>query len=108
MEQDIFKKIIDKEIKSNILFENKRVIAFYDINPVQPGHFLVVPKKYSRNLIDIKDKDLTYLIRIARKLALKEIKKLNVNGFKLRVNNEKESGQVVFRTHIHIIPSPKN
>ena len=103
----IFQDIIDKKIPAKILFENKRVIAFYDINPVQPGHFLVLPKVYSKNLIDIKEKEMLYLFKIARKLAIKETKKLNVNGFKLRVNNEAQSGQEVFHTHIHIIPSPK-
>lgn len=103
----IFQDIIDKKIPAKILFENKRVIAFYDINPVQLGHFLVVPKVYSKNLIDIKEKEMLYLFKIARKLAIKETKKLKVNGFKLRVNNEAQSGQEVFHTHIHIIPSPK-
>lgn len=103
----IFSEIINKKIKANILFENKRVIAFYDINPIEKGHFLVVPKNYSRNLKTIKNKDLSYLICIAKKLALKELKKLNVNGFKLQINNELESGQEVFHTHIHIIPSKK-
>ncbi|MBD5423209.1 MAG: HIT family protein [Mycoplasma sp.] len=103
----IFKKIIDKESPAKILFENKRVIAFYDINPKTPGHFLVIPKKYSRNLIHIKDKDMNYLFRISRKLALKEIKKLGVDGFRLIVNNEASSKQVVFHTHVHIIPSEK-
>ena len=102
----IFQDIIDKKIPAKILFENKRAIAFYDINPVEVGHFLVVPKVYSRNLIDIKTKEMIYLFRLARKLALKEMKKLNVNGFKIRVNNEAESGQEVFHTHIHVIPSP--
>lgn len=106
-ENDIFQSIIDKKLEANILFENKKVIAFYDIKPVQKGHFLVVPKNYSRNLIDIKEKDMTYLFKMARKLAIKETKKMGVNGFKLHVNNEKESDQIVFRTHIHIIPSPK-
>lgn len=105
--ETIFSKIIRKEIKANILFENKKVIAFYDINPIEKGHFLVVPKKYSRNLKTIKNKDLTYLIKISRKLALREIKRLNVNGFKLHINNEPEAGQEVFHTHIHIIPSKK-
>lgn len=103
----VFNKIIKKELKANILFENKKVIAFYDINPIQKGHFLVVPKIYSKNLIDIKEKDMLYLFKISRKLALKEIKKLGVKGFKLQVNNEKESGQEVFHTHIHVIPSAK-
>lgn len=103
----IFNKIINKQIKANILFENKKVIAFYDINPQQKGHFLVVPKNYSKNLININEKEMLYLFKIARKLALKETKKLGVNGFKLQVNNEKESGQEILHTHIHIIPSPK-
>lgn len=101
----LFLDIINKKIPSKILFENKRVIAFYDINPATKGHFLVVPKHYSRNLKTIKDKDLKYLISIARKLALKEIKKLNVNGFRLIINNEACSKQVIFHTHVHIVPS---
>ena len=50
---------------------------------------------------------MLYLIKIARKLALKEIKKLNVDGFRLIVNNEASAKQVVFHTHVHIIPSEK-
>lgn len=104
--ENLFIKIINKELKANILFENKRVIAFYDKNPIQKGHFLVVPKSYSRNLITIKEKDLKYCFSLARKLALKEIKKLKVDGFRIIVNNESTSKQVVFHTHIHVIPSP--
>ncbi len=103
--EELFLKIINKEIEADILFENKKVIAFYDIKPVEKGHFLVVPKTFSRNLITIKDKDLKYCFYIARKLALKEIKKQGVDGFRLIVNNEASSKQVVFHTHIHIIPS---
>ncbi|MGL5521904.1 MAG: histidine triad protein HinT [Metamycoplasmataceae bacterium] len=106
-ENNLFLKIINKEIPSNIFFENKRVIAFYDINPVTEGHFLVVPKVYSRNLKTIKEKELNYLISIARKLALKKIKELGVDGFRLIINNEATSKQVIFHTHVHIIPSPK-
>ena len=105
--EELFLKIINKEIEADILFENKKVIAFYDIKPVEKGHFLVVPKTFSRNLITIKDKDLKYCFYIARKLALKEIKKQSVDGFRLIVNNEASSKQVVFHTHIHIIPSPQ-
>ncbi|MGL5643734.1 MAG: histidine triad protein HinT [Metamycoplasmataceae bacterium] len=103
----LFLNIINKKIKAKILFENKRVIAFYTIEPLQDGHFLVVPKKYSRNLITIKDKDLKYCFSIARKLALREIKRLNVDGFKIIVNNESSSGQEVYHTHIHVIPSAR-
>ncbi len=45
--ETIFQQIIDKKVEAKILFENKRVIAIYDINPKTPGHFLVIPKVYS-------------------------------------------------------------
>lgn len=101
----IFHKIIDKEIKSNILFENKKIIAIYDINPKTPGHFLVIPKKFSRNLITIKEKEMNYLFKITRKLAIKEMRLRGVSGFKIISNNEASAGQEVFYTHIHVIPS---
>ena len=101
----IFQKIINKQILADILYEDDDLIAFYDTKPKSPGHFLVVPKNLSINLIDIKDKDLEVLIKKTRKLALEEIKKRNVSGFQLIINNGESAGQEVFHTHIHIIPS---
>ena len=103
----IFTRIINKEIPANILYEDNKIIAFYDINPKGPGHFLVVPKKHSTNLMDIEKEELKNLILKARDLALKEIKKQNVSGFQLVINSGASSGQEVFHTHIHIIPSSK-
>ncbi|WP_033160871.1 histidine triad protein HinT [[Mycoplasma] collis] len=101
----LFLKIIKKELPAEIIYEDDKVIAFMDKFPVTKGHFLVVPKNYSRNLITISDEDLSYAMLKARELALLQIKKLNVKGFRLIVNNEPEAKQVVFHTHIHIIPS---
>ncbi|SVA29218.1 uncharacterized protein METZ01_LOCUS82072, partial [marine metagenome] len=53
----IFTKIINKEIPADILFENENVLAFRDINPQAPIHFLVIPKKEIRTLNDIDDID---------------------------------------------------
>ena len=103
----IFNKIILKEIPADIIYEDEKVIAFKDIRPVRPGHFLVVPKLMSENLIDIDDETLSYLMIKARELAVKVIKEMNVSGFNLQVNNSKEAGQEVFHTHIHIIPTIK-
>ena len=104
---DIFEKIIKKEIPAEIIYEDEKVIAIKDIKPINTGHFLVIPKKYSTNLIDIDENDFLYLLSKTRKLANETIKKMNVSGYKLQVNNGKNSGQEVFRTHIHIIPSIK-
>ena len=59
----IFTKIINKEIPADILFENENVLAFRDINPQAPIHFLVIPKKEIRTLNDIDDidKDLSLI-----------------------------------------------
>lgn len=104
-ELNIIESIIKKEIPSTIIYEDERTLAFLDINPKEKGHFLVVPKVKSTNLIDIKDEDLEYLIKKARELALIEIEKLGVKGFQLVINNGKEAGQEIFWTHVHIIPS---
>ncbi|CAT05289.1 HIT-like protein [Mesomycoplasma conjunctivae] len=102
--KDLFLKIINRELESQIIYEDDRVIAFMDKFPVSKGHFLVVPKKYSRNLYEISDEDLTYLILKARQLALEFVKKFGAKGFKLLSNNESVAEQSIFHTHIHIIP----
>ncbi|TPE57443.1 HIT domain-containing protein [[Mycoplasma] falconis] len=104
MEKDIFQRIIDREIPSTIIYEDDKAIAIVDIHPVNKGHFLVIPKNYSENLFDIEDEDLTYLIVLAKNLAIEQVEKLNAKGFKLTINNGETAGQVIFRTHIHIIP----
>lgn len=104
---DLFEKIINKEIKSDIIFEDERVIAFMDINPKRPGHFLVVPKNHSTNLIDINDNDLEYLIVKAKELANSKIKEMQVSGYNIIINNGAEAGQEIFHTHVHVIPSKK-
>ncbi len=101
----LFEKIIAKEIPAQIIYEDDRVIAFNDINPEKPGHFLVVPKAVSTNLYDISDDELTYVVLKAKELAIKVTKELGVTGFNLKINNGKEAGQEVFHTHVHIIPS---
>ncbi|MBG0730694.1 histidine triad protein HinT [Mycoplasma sp. 'Moose RK'] len=102
--KELFLKIIDRELPAKIIFEDEKVIAFLDKFPASPGHFLVVPKKYSRNLFTISDEDLAYLMQKARQLALEQIKELGATGFKLLVNNEKSAAQTIFHTHVHIIP----
>ena len=103
----IFQKIITREIPATIIYEDDQVIAFNDIKPINPGHFLVVPKKLSTNLYDIEDSTLSYLMVKARELAIKVTKEMNVEGFNLIVNNGAKANQEVFHTHVHIIPANK-
>ncbi|QJG66691.1 HIT domain-containing protein [Mycoplasma phocoeninasale] len=105
MERDTFQRIIDRDIPATIIYEDDKTIAFLDIDPVSKGHFLVVPKKYSKNLYDIKKEDLAYLMEIVKQLAIEQTDKLGASGFKLEMNNNESAGQSVFRTHIHVIPT---
>ncbi len=104
----VFQQIINREIPSKIIYEDKKVIAFLDHDPKTTGHTLVVPKEFSRNLKDISDEDYIYLMKKVKEIAKKLIRKLGVDGFRIICNNEASSKQVVFHTHIHIIPTECN
>ncbi|WP_036452325.1 histidine triad protein HinT [Mycoplasma buteonis] len=100
----IFTKIINREIPANILYEDDKIIAFYDINPKQPGHFLVVPKREAANLLENTDEEIAYAFVKAKELAKEEMLRQEASSFKIVVNTGASAGQVVFHTHIHVIP----
>lgn len=100
----IFTKIINKEIPATIVFENEKVIAFKDINPVAPIHILFVPKKEIPTLNDIstEDKDLIgeiflAIAKIAKDLGIAE------NGYRVISNCNSYGGQEVFHLHYHLL-----
>jgi histidine triad (HIT) family protein len=103
-EKTIFEKIIDKEIPSYTVYEDENTYAFLDINPNNPGHTLVIPKKPYVNIFDIPEDILKDVIVTVKKLSpvVKEVVK--ADGIKLIMNNGEAAGQVVFHAHIHIIP----
>ncbi len=96
----IFCKIANKEIPSNLVFENENIVAFNDINPCAPVHILVIPKKHVESLNELEDKNL-----MAELLSgVKEVtKKLNIKDFRTVINTGKGAGQEVFHVHLHII-----
>ena len=105
MENDcLFCKIINKEIPSDFIYENDRVVVFRDINPQAPVHLLIVPKKHIRSINDITGEDLgviSEMIIIARDMAKKE--SVAESGYKLFFNVEKGGGQIIFHLHLHLI-----
>lgn len=100
----LFCKIINKEIPANIVYEDERVLAFLDINPVNPGHTLVVPKVHSTTLVQAVDEDLVALTMAVKKLAPAVCAAASCDGWNLEVNNGNAAGQVVDHTHWHIVP----
>lgn len=104
MEETIFSKIITREIPANIVYEDDETLAFLDIAPNNPGHTLVIPKAYSRNLLDISESSWLAVMATVRKLAPIIKEAVGADGINIAMNNEPAAGQVVFHAHVHIIP----
>lgn len=104
MEDTIFAKIIRREIPAEIVYEDEDTLAFLDIAPNNPGHTLVIPKKYARNVLDIGEEDWVAVTRTARTLARAVKDAVGADGVNLMMNNEAAAGQEVFHAHLHIIP----
>ena len=98
----IFSKIINGEIPCEKLYEDDISIAFNDIAPQAPIHYLVIPKKIIINLADCEEQDknlLGHLLFVGKKIAVEK----NLNHWRTVINNGEESGQTVFHLHIHFL-----
>lgn len=97
--QDLFLKIINRQIPAQIIWENDDFIAFLDISPIQPGHTLVVPKIQTDYLFDLTDSDYSKLFLAAKDVA--KILKTKLDCKRIGVLVE---GFAVPHCHIHLIP----
>ena len=104
MEDCIFCKIIAGEIPSFKVYENDQVFAFADINPINTGHTLIIPKKHAENLWEISAEDLTAIHLASLKLANALKKVLNPEGIAVLQLNGRAVNQVVMHYHLHLIP----
>jgi histidine triad (HIT) family protein len=100
----LFCKIIAKQIPSEIIYEDAKVVAILDINPNTPGHTLVIPKLHSENMDVAEDADLSALTAAVKKLAPAIVAATGADGWCLGANNGNAAGQVVMHTHWHVIP----
>ena len=99
----LFCKIVNGDIPSYTIFENDYVKCFLDINPIEQGHTLIIPKKH---FLDVNDIDMDYLMKIqeASKIIVKLInEKLKPNGIRIVQNNG--TLQEIKHYHLHIIPT---
>jgi histidine triad (HIT) family protein len=105
MEACIFCGIIGKKIDSEIVFEDKEILAFKDINPIAPVHILIIPKKHIPSINDVSNPDdvqlLGNMIVVARDIARQL--KIAEDGYKLLFRTGKHGGQEVDHIHLHLI-----
>ncbi|MBI3394603.1 MAG: histidine triad nucleotide-binding protein [Spirochaetia bacterium] len=102
-EETLFTKIIEGKIPADKIYEDTQCIAFRDINPQAPVHFLVVPRKVITKLSEATPSDqslLGHLLLVAKRLA----KEMGVqDGFRLVINSGADAGQTVFHLHVHVL-----
>jgi len=100
----IFCKIVEGELPSTKVYEDKRFLAFLDINPVNKGHVLVIPKEHHVTISDTPVDLLKDLMAIIKTLSPAVVAGSGADGFNLAVNNGKAAGQLIDHVHFHIIP----
>lgn len=100
----IFSKIINREIPSEIVFQDDHVTAFKDIHPLAPVHVLIVPNKEIATAADVTPEDeqvLGHMFIVARRVA--EEMGIAESGYRLIVNCKGDGGQEVFHLHMHLL-----
>jgi histidine triad (HIT) family protein len=108
MSDCIFCKIVRGEIPCAKVYEDDKILAFDDINPMAPVHVVIVPKNHISTLMDVnteKDDIMNSLTAAAQKVA--QIKNIAVSGFRVAINCNAEGGQVVFHLHVHVLGGRK-
>jgi len=98
----IFCKIIEGEIPSHTVYEDEKMIAFLDVNPVSKGHTLVVPKEHVENIHEAEGMDYLFDGLVDVSNAVKEA--FDPEGVNIAQNNGEAAGQEVFHLHFHVTP----
>lgn len=104
----VFCKIINKEIPSSTVYEDKNVLAILDLSQATYGHTLVMPKKHVETFLDLDKETLNNVFSVAQDLAIKIKNKLGASGVNILNNSYPVAGQSVMHMHVHIIPRYSN
>jgi histidine triad (HIT) family protein len=104
MADNIFAKIIRREIPAKIVYEDDRVLAFRDVEPKASTHVLIVPKKDIARVAEAREADeplLGHLLTVAAEIARKE--GIEETGYRLVINNGGHAGESVPHLHLHLL-----
>jgi histidine triad (HIT) family protein len=100
----IFCKIIANEIPTDILYQDKELIAFRDINPMAPIHLLIIPRKHIPSLTQITEADSSLIgaiINVANEMARRE--GIANSGYRLVIICGQHGGQIIPHVHLHLL-----
>lgn len=106
MADTIFGKIVRGEIPCHKVYEDVRVLAFLDINPLSDGHTLVVPKEAAETLDKLSDESAAAIGRVLPRLCRAVVAATGVRDYNVLENNGSSAHQAIAHVHFHIIPKP--
>jgi len=104
MAETIFAKILRGEIPAHKVYEDDRVLAFLDVNPLSRGHTLVIPKEPAETLDQLSDESSAAIGRALPRIARAVLKVTGAKAYNVLQNNGPGAHQAVFHVHFHIIP----
>jgi len=100
----LFCSIVAGDIPSTKVYEDDLTYAFMDIAPASDGHLVVVPKRHSRDILEIGNEDLTAVVLTGQRMAQRVTEVLGADGVNLLNNRGEHAWQTVFHFHLHVIP----
>jgi histidine triad (HIT) family protein len=106
MAETVFGKIVRGEIPCNKVYEDEKVLAFLDINPLSAGHTLVVPKEPAETLDRLSDESAAAVGRVLPRLCRAVVAATGVKEYNVLENNGHGAHQAIAHVHFHIIPKP--
>jgi len=107
-EKSVFEMILNKEIESEIIYEDDDIFSIQDINPVARIHLLIIPNKRINTINNLSDEDTMLvgkMIQVAKDLAKKY--EIDESGYRLIFNTNDDGGQTVYHIHLHLIGGEK-
>ena len=106
MRDCVFCKIVRGEIPSRKVYEDDEILAFHDINPIAPTHFMLIPKKHLDSLADVGADDAGVLGRIMALTGRLAREQGSPEGYRTIVNTGRIGRQDVMHVHVHVIGGP--
>lgn len=105
MSNCLFCGLVRGELETSPVYDDERAVAFMDLQPVNPGHVLVVPRRHAAALAELDGDDAAHLMRVAQRIteALRR-SGLRADGVNLWLADGEAAGQEVFHVHLHVVP----
>ena len=107
MEECIFCKIVKGEIPSYKVYEDEKTLAFLDVNPINVGHTLIMPKNHVSKISMAEEEDLLALTKALKKVIKAVENSLGVDDLNVFVNQGRDAGQLIPHLHYHVVPRRK-